>query len=54
MIKEVFHQKRKTWLNKINDWKKTTPLAYKQGKTIKPQFVVEKIYELTKGKAIIK
>ncbi len=47
------HQKRKPWLKKINDWKKTTPLAYKQGNVIKPQYVVEKIYELTKGKAII-
>jgi len=47
------NQKRKPWLNKINDWKKTTPLAYKQGNAIKPQFVVEKLYELTKGEAII-
>ena len=47
------HQKRKPWLNKINEWKKTTPLAYKQGNSIKPQFVVEKIYELTRGEAII-
>ncbi|MCF8069372.1 MAG: biosynthetic-type acetolactate synthase large subunit [Desulfobacterales bacterium] len=47
-------QKRKTWLDQIADWKSTTPLAYKQTKNvIKPQYVVEKIYELTKGDAII-
>jgi acetolactate synthase-1/2/3 large subunit len=41
------------WLAQIQEWKKTNPLAYKQENTIKPQFVVEKLYELTKGEAII-
>ncbi len=42
------------WLKKIDDWKSTHPLAYKQGKKIiKPQFVVEKISELAGDDAII-
>ena len=45
--------KRKKWLAQIEDWKSTNPLAYKQEDTIKPQFVVEKLHELTKGEAII-
>ncbi len=45
--------KRKKWLDQIEKWKRTTPLAYKQKNIIKPQYVVEKLYELTKGKAII-
>ena len=45
--------KRKKWFAQIEDWKSTNPLAYKQEDTIKPQFVVEKLYELTKGEAII-
>ncbi len=45
--------KRKKWLKTINEWKKTTPLSYAQDKVIKPQYVIEKLYELTKGKAII-
>ncbi len=45
--------KRKKWFAQIEDWKSTKPLAYKQEDTIKPQFVVEKLYELTKGEAII-
>ena len=45
--------KRKKWFAQIEDWKNTNPLAYKQEDTIKPQFVVEKLYELTKGEAII-
>ncbi len=46
-------QKRKSWLNQIAEWKATKPLAYEQKEIIKPQFVVEKLYELTKGSAII-
>lgn len=46
-------QKRKNWLQQIDQWKSTKPLAYKQGEKIKPQYVVEKLYELTKGQAII-
>lgn len=45
---------RQPWLEQIREWKETHPLSYEQGKDeIKPQYVVEKIYELTKGKAII-
>ncbi len=44
---------RKAWLSQVEEWKSTQPLAYKKGKAIKPQFVIEKLYELTKGKAII-
>ncbi|MBU4414634.1 MAG: biosynthetic-type acetolactate synthase large subunit, partial [Proteobacteria bacterium] len=46
-------KKRKKWLEEIEKWKSTKPLAYDQKKVIKPQYVVEKLYELTKGKAII-
>ena len=46
-------KQRKSWLNEIEEWKSTKPLAYEQKKLIKPQYVVEKLYELTQGKAII-
>jgi acetolactate synthase-1/2/3 large subunit len=46
-------QKRKNWLDQIDQWKSTNPLAYRQGERIKPQYVVEKLYELTEGQAII-
>jgi len=45
--------KRQKWFAQIEEWKSTKPLAYQQGDAIKPQFVVEKLYELTKGEAII-
>ena len=46
-------KKGKEWLDQIAEWKKTYPLSYEQKNIIKPQFVVEKISELTKGEAII-
>jgi len=45
---------RKSWLKEIDAWKKERPLTYTFSKSvIKPQYVVEKIYALTKGNAII-
>ncbi len=45
---------RENWIKQIEDWKSTTPLKYeKKENVIKPQYVIEKLYELTKGKAII-
>jgi len=41
------------WLKTIESWKKKNPLAYKEGSIIKPQYVIEQIYEATKGEAII-
>ncbi|MCG2712836.1 MAG: thiamine pyrophosphate-dependent enzyme, partial [Candidatus Omnitrophica bacterium] len=43
----------KEWLKKVSDWKKKYPLKYKPGKKINPQYVVEQIYKVTKGDAII-
>jgi len=44
---------REQWLAKIKAWRDTNPLAYKQADVIKPQYVIEKLYELTEGRAII-
>ena len=44
----------KPWLDQIQKWKKNYPLSYKKNtKKLYPQFVVEEINRLTKGKAII-
>ncbi len=51
---DEFKTGRDKWLGQIEEWKSTTPLQYEQGSdVIKPQFVIEKLYELTKGEAII-
>lgn len=53
-VKEQPSAVKKTWLKQIDKWKKEKPLTYKYDRNIiKPEFVVEKIYELTKGQAII-
>ncbi|HMK61394.1 MAG TPA: biosynthetic-type acetolactate synthase large subunit [Dissulfurispiraceae bacterium] len=52
--KDSWAEVRKAWLRQINAWKKEHPMTYSASdETIKPQFVVEKIDELTKGDAII-
>jgi acetolactate synthase-1/2/3 large subunit len=45
--------KRTEWLNKIEAWKREKALAYKMDGELKPQYVVEKIYEVTRGDALI-
>ena len=45
---------RQEWLGQIAEWKEKVPLTYCQnGKEIKPQNVIETLYKLTKGDAII-
>ncbi|MFH1758219.1 MAG: biosynthetic-type acetolactate synthase large subunit [Pseudomonadota bacterium] len=41
-------QARADWLKQIGEWMKTSPLTYKSGPGIKPQFVVKKINEITR------
>ncbi|SDN32899.1 acetolactate synthase, large subunit [Desulfonauticus submarinus] len=51
---ENWEEKHASWLEMVKEWKTKYPLRYERGgKAIKPQFVVEKLYELTKGDAII-
>ncbi len=53
-VKEQWKEIRKAWLKQIQTWKTERPMAYDETTdVIKPQYVVEKIYELTKGDAII-
>ena len=42
------------WIATVNEWTKKHPMGYlDEGETIKPQFVIEKLDELTQGDAII-
>ncbi|ACL69837.1 biosynthetic-type acetolactate synthase large subunit [Halothermothrix orenii] len=50
----IEHKERGAWLQQIKEWKEKNPLKYEQSETnIKPQYVIEKLYELTGGEAII-
>ena len=49
-----FPEERQKWLEQIERWKRLHPLSYQRSdKVIKPQYVIEQIYEATKGDAII-
>ena len=54
LVPLVKRTSNKAWLKQMDAWKKKYPLSYKDSKSqIKPQYVVEQIYEATKGEAII-
>jgi acetolactate synthase-1/2/3 large subunit len=51
---ENIEEIRAPWVEQIRQWRETYPLAYSQeGDLIKPQFVVEKIFELSDEDTII-
>lgn len=41
------------WQDKVVRWKEKHPLVYKDNGSLKPQYIIEQIYEVTKGEAII-
>ncbi|MFN3505615.1 MAG: biosynthetic-type acetolactate synthase large subunit [Caldimicrobium sp.] len=52
--KKYWKERFKEWWEQIDIWRRRYPLSYKDDPNyIKPQFVIEKLYELTKGEAII-
>ena len=58
IIGELLEQIKKipdtsNWVKEVEALKKKHPLTYKEGKLVKPQFVIEQIDEVTKGEAII-
>ena len=46
-------EQTRAWLERIQKWKDFAPMTYCQSDKIKPQRVVETLYRLTEGKAII-
>ncbi|GGJ70881.1 acetolactate synthase-1/2/3 large subunit [Anoxybacillus voinovskiensis] len=58
-LKELIHQDGKrpditAWLAQLAEWKTNYPLAYQNdAQTVKPQKLIEMIYELTNGEAVV-
>jgi len=50
---ELYMQQIGDWLRQVETWKADYPVSYTSDGTLKPQYVIERIYALTKGKAII-
>lgn len=48
-----YGEERKKWIQKIQGWKKKYPLKYCKDGSLKPQYIIQKISEITNGEAII-
>ncbi|MFA6170144.1 MAG: biosynthetic-type acetolactate synthase large subunit [Candidatus Margulisiibacteriota bacterium] len=46
-------EKNQAWLDQINEWKAKYPLSYKKEGGLKPQFILEELYALTKDRETI-
>lgn len=54
MLDLVEYKERKRWFDKIADWKRKYPFRFdNNSSSIKPQYVIEQIWQQTKGRAII-
>ena len=53
-LKSINKTRLKSWWNKINKWRSKKCLSYKKSnKIIKPQSVIETLYDVTKGNAFV-
>ena len=50
---KVEKREKTEWSAKINEWKQMYPLKYSKEGPLKPHYVIERIYEITKGEALI-
>jgi len=50
---EKIREGRESWIARIDGWRTEGPMSYCQGDTIKPQCVIETLYRMTKGDAIV-
>ncbi len=54
LIKGVEPKKNTGWISRINAWKEEYPLKYnKSPEILRPQYIVERLHELTDGDAVI-
>ncbi|UCB45953.1 MAG: biosynthetic-type acetolactate synthase large subunit [Spirochaetota bacterium] len=43
----------KNWQNEVSKWKKEHPLAFMDDELLRPQYIIDQLYKITKGDAII-
>ena len=54
LLKGVNPKENPDWIAQINEWKEQYPLKYaKSNEILRPQYIIERLYELTQGDAII-
>lgn len=49
----IEQKKSRDWYDQVIDWKEKHQLKYENNGKLKPQFIIEQIWEITKGEAII-
>lgn len=53
LIRKVDARDNSEWIETINKWKNMYPLKYAHDGVLKPHYIIERFYELTKGEALI-
>ncbi len=53
LVEMIEQQDKAEWISQVREWKEKHPLTFKNDGFIQPQFVIEKIAEMTDHKAII-
>ncbi|WP_227764494.1 biosynthetic-type acetolactate synthase large subunit [Zhaonella formicivorans] len=53
LLKKVTKKEHHSWLQQVKAWKESHPMVYGNLSQLRPQYVIEKLGELTRGKAII-
>lgn len=53
LLPRVEAQDTKAWLEQIQDWKEECPLTYKTDGELRPQYVIEQLWEQTQGEAVV-
>ena len=53
LTKHVHRLDTEEWIAKVDDWKKRYPLKYPKRGSLKAQYVLDQLYQLTKGQAIV-
>ncbi len=46
LVKHINHRKRKEWESKVEEWRRAYPLKFKDDGKLKPQYIIQKIWEL--------
>ncbi len=54
LLKGIKPKNNSEWIDQINKWKEEFPLKYdRSNEILRPQYIIERLYELTQGDAII-
>lgn len=53
LLKKVKPKENKVWLDQIQTWKQKYPVGYAQADKLKPQYIIEQVYQYTKGNVVL-